>query len=92
MPMNRTIAGIGAGIVSVTVSFSAVCLIADFSFGSYFVCVFLPMGYVMMAAVIQPQSDSFTKRCLIAVRIYDRMQKAGRLLSIWFIFIRKRSI
>lgn len=48
--MNRMIAGIGAGIVAVTVFLFALCLLADFAFGAYFVCMLLPIGYVMMAA------------------------------------------
>ena len=48
--MNRLIARIGSAIVAVTVLLFAVCLIVDFTFGSYFVCMFLPMGYIMMAA------------------------------------------
>ena len=48
--MNRAISRIGAAIVSATVFLFAVCLIVDFTFGSYFVCMLLPMGYIMMAA------------------------------------------
>ncbi|MBR6027895.1 MAG: hypothetical protein IKP40_02310 [Clostridia bacterium] len=47
--MNRLIARIGAGIVTVTVFLFAVCLITGFTFGSYLVCMFLPLGYIMMA-------------------------------------------
>ena len=38
--MNRIIPRIGAAIVTITVLLFAVCMIADFSFGSYFVCMF----------------------------------------------------
>lgn len=48
--MNRLISKIGAAIVTVSVFLFAVCLITDFSFGSYFVCMFLPIGYIMMSA------------------------------------------
>lgn len=48
--MNRLISKIGAAIVSVTVFLFAVFLIIDYTFGSYFVCMFLPLGYIMMAA------------------------------------------
>ena len=48
--MNKMISKIGAAIVTVTVFLFAVCLAIDFTFGSYFVCMFLPMGYIMMAA------------------------------------------
>ena len=55
--MNRTIPQIGAAIVTVTVFLFAVCLIFDFSFGSYFVCMFLPLGYIMMAVGFQYECD-----------------------------------
>lgn len=54
--MNRTIPQIGAAIVTITVFLFAVCMIADFSFGSYFVCMFLPLGYIMMAVGFQYES------------------------------------
>ena len=54
--MNRTIPRIGAAIVTITVFLFAVCMIVDFSFGSYFVCMFLPLGYIMMTAGFQYES------------------------------------
>jgi len=54
--MNRTIPKIGAAIVTVTVFLFAVCMLVDFSFGSYFVCMFLPLGYIMMAVGFQYES------------------------------------
>ena len=47
------IAGIGAGTVCVTVALFAVCLLLDFAFGAYVVCMILPIGYAMMAAGFQ---------------------------------------
>lgn len=55
--MNRTLSKIGAGIVAAAVFLFAVCLLVDFSFGSYLVCMFLPIGYIMMAAGFQNESD-----------------------------------
>ena len=55
--MNRTIPQIGAAIVAVTVFLFAVCLIFDFPFGSYLVCMFLPLGYIMMAVGFQFECD-----------------------------------
>jgi len=54
--MNRQISRIGAAIVSATVFLFAVFLIVDFSFGSYFVCMLLPLGYIMMAAGLQQEA------------------------------------
>ncbi len=48
--MNRIIPRIGAAIVTITVSLFAVFMIVNFSFGSYIVCMFLPIGYIMMVA------------------------------------------
>lgn len=48
--MNRTIAKIGAMIVTITVLLFAVCMLIPFNFGSYFVCMLLPIGYIMMVA------------------------------------------
>lgn len=55
--MNRSISKIGAAVVTVSVFLFAVCLITDFSFGSYFVCMFLPIGYIMMSAGFHYESD-----------------------------------
>lgn len=54
--MNKTIPQIGAAIVTITIFLFAVCMIVDFSFGSYFVCILLPLGYIMMAAGFQYES------------------------------------
>ena len=54
--MNRTIPKIGAAIVTIAVFLFALCMIVDFPFGSYFVCMFLPLGYIMMAAGFQYES------------------------------------
>ena len=59
--MNRTVSQIGAAIVTVTVFLFAVFIIADFTFGSYLVCMFLPIGYIMMAAGFQHESDEKTR-------------------------------
>ncbi len=54
--MNRVIPKIGAVIVTITVFLFAVCMVVDFPFGSYFVCMFLPLGYIMMAVGFQHES------------------------------------
>ncbi len=50
MNLNRTIPRIGAAVAAAAVFLFAICLIIDFTFGSYTVCMFLPIGYIMMAA------------------------------------------
>ncbi|MDE5559748.1 MAG: hypothetical protein K2I84_03745 [Bacteroidales bacterium] len=60
------IAGIGAGMVSLTVGLFAVCLLLDFTFGAYVVCMLLPIGYTMMAAGFQHESAS---ECKVAANV-----------------------
>ena len=43
-------------MVTITVFLFAVCLITGNSFGSYFVCMFLPIGYIMMVAGFHHES------------------------------------
>lgn len=54
--MNRTIPRIGAAIVTITVFLFALFMIVDYPFGSYFVCMFLPLGYLMMTVGFQHES------------------------------------
>lgn len=57
MKLNQMLPKIGAGIVTVAVLLFAICLIMDFSFGAYLVCMFLSIGYIMMAAGFYYESD-----------------------------------
>ena len=50
MNLNKVISKAGAAIVTVTVFLFAVFLIINFSIGSYFVCLILPIGFMMMTA------------------------------------------
>ncbi len=54
--MNRQLSRIGAAIVAVTVFLFALCMIVDFPFGSYLVCMFLPIGFIIMTAGFQHES------------------------------------
>jgi predicted Na+-dependent transporter len=60
-PVNRQIPRIGAAIVCATVFLFAVFLVADYSFGYYFVCMLLPLGYIMMAAGLQREAEEDRK-------------------------------
>lgn len=55
--MSKAIASIGAMIVSISVLLFAVCMLIQFNFGSYFVCMLLPIGYIMMTAGFCDESD-----------------------------------
>lgn len=48
--MNRRVAHTGALVVTVTVALFALCMLLSFSFGSYLVCMLLPLGFIMVAA------------------------------------------
>ena len=51
----------GSAIVTVTVFLFAIFLIIDFSKGSYFVCLILPIGFIMMTAGLQGECESDRK-------------------------------
>ena len=55
--MNRAIAKIGATLVTVSVLLFAIFMIFQFNFGSYFVCMILPIGYIMMTVGFCVESD-----------------------------------
>ena len=59
--MNRTVSMIGAALVIVTVFLFAVFILLGFSFGFYLVCMFLPVGYIMMAAGLHHESGNDRK-------------------------------
>ena len=57
MKMNQMIPKAGAGIATAAVFLFALCMVMDFSFGAYLVCMFLPIGYIMMTAGFYCESD-----------------------------------
>ena len=59
--MNRTVSMAGAAITTVTVFLFSFCILCDFIFGSYIVCMFLPIGYMMMAAGLHHECGEKTK-------------------------------
>lgn len=48
--MNQKIAKTGAVIVTASILVFAVCMLIPFNFGSYFICMLLPIGYIMMVS------------------------------------------
>lgn len=48
--MNQKIAKTGAIMLTVSVLVFAVCMLIPFNFGSYLVCMLLPIGYIMMVS------------------------------------------
>lgn len=55
--MNQIIAKAGSIIVTITVLLFAICMLIPFNFGSYFVCMLLSIGYIMMVAGFCNESD-----------------------------------
>ena len=56
--MDRGIAKAGSLIVAFSVLLFAICMLIPLDFGSYFVCMLLAIGYVMMAAGFSCESDA----------------------------------
>ena len=55
--MDQVIAKTGSAVVTVTVALFAVCMLIPFHLGSYFVCMLLPIGYIMMTAGFCSECD-----------------------------------
>ena len=57
MDQNKKVSKAGSAIVTLTVFLFAVFLIIDFSMGSYFVCLILPIGFIMMTAGLHNECE-----------------------------------
>ncbi len=64
--MNNLLPKIGSAIVSITVFLFALFLIINFKFSSFFVCMLLPIGYIMMTAGFHNESKD---DCKVAANI-----------------------
>ena len=61
MDMNKMIPKAGSAIVTVTVFLFALFLIINYSMGSFFVCLILPLGFIMMTAGIHYECENDRK-------------------------------
>ena len=61
MDLNKMIPQIGSAIVMVTVFLFALFLIINYSMGSYFVCLILPLGFIMMTAGFHIECENDSK-------------------------------
>ena len=61
MDLNKTIAKVGSEIVTVTVFLFALFLIINYSMGSFFVCLILPLGFIMMTAGLHNECENDRK-------------------------------
>ena len=57
MDLNKMISKTGSAIVTVTVFLFALFLIINYSMGSYFVCLILPLGFIMMTAGLHNECE-----------------------------------
>ena len=57
MDMNKMISKVGSAIVTVTVFLFALFLIINFPMGYFFVCLILPIGFIMMTAGLQNECE-----------------------------------
>ena len=58
MNLNKMIPKVGSAIVTVTVFLFALFLIINYSMGSFFVCLILPIGFIMMTAGLHNEIES----------------------------------
>ena len=61
MDLNKVIPKAGSAIVTVTVFLFALFLIINYSMGSFFVCIILPLGFIMMTAGFHNECESDRK-------------------------------
>ena len=61
MDLNKMISKVGSAIVTVTVFLFAVFLIINFSMGYFFVCLILPIGFIMMTAGLNNECEGERK-------------------------------
>ena len=59
--MNKTVAKAGSAVVTVTVFLFALFLLINYSLGSYFVCLILPIGFIVMTAGLHNEIESDRK-------------------------------
>ncbi len=71
MQMNRKIPAVGSAIVTAAVLLFALCLAIDYTFGSYVVCMFLPIGYIMMVSGFRAECPADRKAAADAGTVFS---------------------
>lgn len=61
MNLKNRLGMIGSLISTTSVVLFAVCMIIPFDFGSYFVCIFLSIGFIMMIAAFEDECNENTR-------------------------------
>ena len=57
-------------IVTISVLLFAVCMLIPFDFGSYFVCMLLPIGYIMLTIHAKTKADQWLKYLMMIHGIF----------------------
>lgn len=60
MNLNKKLGMIGSFISAISVILFAICMLIPFDFGSYFVCIFLSIGFIMMIAAFEDECNENT--------------------------------
>ena len=69
--MNRKIGMIGSAINALTVLAFAIFMLMHFDFGSYFVCIFLALSFVMMVAAFETECRTECKAAGKAALVFS---------------------
>ena len=81
--MNRKI-GMAASFINVcTVSGFAVCMLLDFSFGSYFVCILLALSFICMIAAFDAECQNEAKAAGRTALVFSGIY-AALILIVYF--------
>lgn len=68
--MNRILGKAGAGLTMAAVLLFALCMLVQFSFGSYFVCMLLPIGYILMTAGFYQECGEDRRAAAVAGMVF----------------------
>ena len=69
--MNKKIGMIGSAINAFTVLAFAICMLINFNFGSYFVCIFLALSFVMMVSAFEAECRTECKAAGKAALVFS---------------------
>lgn len=61
MNLRNRLGKIGSFINAISVVLFAICMLIPFDFGSYFVCIFLSIGFIMMIAAFEDECNENTR-------------------------------
>ena len=61
MKMKNKLGMIGSLVNAVSIILFAICMIIQFDFGSYFVCIFLSLGFIIMISAFEDECNENTK-------------------------------